>query len=224
MTMVGMPTPEVSENDVLLGKVFNVNPSHEAASALAGRDPALTLIDVMAADEAEALLLRAIHQRPSEQLQEALDAILSRRYLSPRNGVVRSPALHEWRLSLDERRFKQELRMKPASFHQLVDLIEGHPVFHNNSFRPQAPVDVQLTVLLKRFGCYGNGASVGAVARECQIAEGTMYLYMRRCMKAILSLEAANLRWPQGTERTRVSDEIFLGRDPEKARSNLQRH
>ncbi|POV95982.1 hypothetical protein PSTT_15921 [Puccinia striiformis] len=90
---------------------------------------------------------------------------------------------------LDDIRFKQEFRMCQESFHQLVSEIRDHPVFQNRSNIPQRPVQDQLMVTLKRMGTYGNGASVGMLARFFRISEGTVILYCSRTIEAILSLE-----------------------------------
>ncbi|KAI9913927.1 hypothetical protein PsorP6_006589 [Peronosclerospora sorghi] len=86
---------------------------------------------------------------------------------------------------IDEPRFKQEFSVSKGAFVQ----IDNH-VFHKNSRNPQRPVNEQLMVTLKRFGCFGNGASVGMLARFFRISEGTVELYTNRCIMAILSLES----------------------------------
>jgi hypothetical protein len=55
--------------------------------------------------------------------------------------------------------FQKKLRVLPPVFDRLVDLIEGHHVFQNNSHVPQYPVPVQLAILLVRLGHYGNASS-----------------------------------------------------------------
>jgi hypothetical protein len=65
------------------------------------------------------------------------------------------------------------------TFQVLLDLIEGHPVFSNNSNNPQAPVQTQLAVTLYRMGRYGNGASVLDIAHHAGISEGAVELFMK---------------------------------------------
>ena len=66
------------------------------------------------------------------------------------------PALHS--------QFEQMLHVSPHIFDIVLSLIEHHPVFQNNSNRPQVPVEVQLAVTLYRMGHYGNGASIQDIA------------------------------------------------------------
>jgi len=44
-------------------------------------------------------------------------------------------------------------------------------------------------VTLERLGCDGNGASVGRLAHTCGIGVGTVILYSKRVVEAIMSLE-----------------------------------
>jgi hypothetical protein len=87
-------------------------------------------------------------------------------YLEPRSCIARSPDRLNWLLyELDDKRFKQEARMSRQYFQDLLIHIEGHSIFQNKSNNPQRPIHHQLLVTLKRFGCFGNGASVGVIAR-----------------------------------------------------------
>lgn len=52
----------------------------------------------------------------------------------------------------------------------ILEEIRNDPVFRNDSWNPQAPVEYQLMVALSRFGHYGNGVSVMSVARNFRIA------------------------------------------------------
>ncbi|KAI9907540.1 hypothetical protein PsorP6_016536 [Peronosclerospora sorghi] len=61
-------------------------------------------------------------------------------------------------------------------------------------------------VTLKRFGCFGNGASVGMLARFFRISEGTIEFYTYRCIMAILSLEI-KLSW-NADERNQIAQRI----------------
>jgi hypothetical protein len=55
--------------------------------------------------------------------------------------------------------FVNMLRVTPLVFQTILTLIEGHPVFTNNSNNAQTPVEQQLAVTLFRMGRYGNGAA-----------------------------------------------------------------
>lgn len=63
-------------------------------------------------------------------------------------------------------------------------------------------------VTLKRLGNFGTEASVGKIARECGISEGSVHEFTRRIFKAILSIEKRFVYWPTATEREEISEEI----------------
>lgn len=71
---------------------------------------------------------------------------------------------------LDNGRVKQEIRMDLSSFNKLHDMICVHPVFSEFEARRRTPIKVQMMVALERIGCYGNGVSVGKVARSAGIS------------------------------------------------------
>jgi hypothetical protein len=124
-----------------------------------------------------------------EELLLTLVSIKKKRYMSERIRLERPPDITDYLFCLDSSRFKQEFRMTQESFHKLLSMIEAHPVFHNQSNVPQRPVRDQLTVALRRMGTFGNGASVGMLARFFRISEGSVILYSLRVVEAILSLE-----------------------------------
>ncbi|KAL3684639.1 hypothetical protein R1sor_002661 [Riccia sorocarpa] len=41
--------------------------------------------------------------------------------------------------------------MDKSSFYDLLQLVEGHDIFHNDSQNPQAPVEIQLAVALDQY-------------------------------------------------------------------------
>ncbi|KAI9627104.1 hypothetical protein KEM48_010013 [Puccinia striiformis f. sp. tritici PST-130] len=100
-----------------------------------------------------------------EDLIVALIILKKNCYLAPRVRLGRAPNITGYLFSLDDAWFKQEFWMLQGSFHQLVSEMQAHPVFQNQSNIPQRPVRDQLMVTLKRMGTYGNGASVGMLAR-----------------------------------------------------------
>ncbi|KAI9611500.1 hypothetical protein H4Q26_008453 [Puccinia striiformis f. sp. tritici PST-130] len=140
-----------------------------------------------------------------EDLIVALIILKKNRYLAPRVQIGRAPDITKYLFSLDDVRFKQEYWMSQGSFHQLVSEIQAHPVFQNQSNIPQRPVRDQLMVTLKRMGTYGNGASVGMLARFFRISEGTVILYCLRTIEAILSLEAQYTSWPDADGRRQIA-------------------
>ncbi|KAF9256657.1 hypothetical protein L218DRAFT_1007144 [Marasmius fiardii PR-910] len=65
----------------------------------------------------------------------------------------RKRRLHRW--SRPDH-FRNELRVSPYTFDQLLRQIEHDPVFSDNSQKAQMPVEYQLAITLNRFGHYGN--------------------------------------------------------------------
>ncbi|KAK7442943.1 hypothetical protein VKT23_015887 [Stygiomarasmius scandens] len=129
-----------------------------------------------------------------------LEKISKTRYLQPRNSIIKCGQLHlllDYALSPnspDHQRFVDMVRVTPRVFMTILDLIEDNPVFQNNSNHPQSPVEVQLAVMLYRLGRYGNGASVGDIARMAGIAEGSVENFTDRCFDAIESLHPIFVR------------------------------
>jgi len=80
------------------------------------------------------------------------------------------------------------LRVSPLVFLTVLDLIEDHAIFKNDTNLAQTPVEQQLVVTLFRMGRYGNGASVEDIARAVGCSEGSVENYTNRCFEAILSL------------------------------------
>jgi hypothetical protein len=93
------------------------------------------------------------------------------------------------------------LRVSPDVFLVLLDLIEDHPIFQNDSNNAQAPVQVQLAVTLYRMGRYGNGASLEDIARFAGVSEGSVENFTERCFTAIESLHDAFVRLPTREEK-----------------------
>jgi hypothetical protein len=94
----------------------------------------------------------------------ALISIKKKCYLAERVRLERAPDITEFLFCLDTYRFKQEFRMSLALFHELLTLIQDHPIFHNNLNASQRPVRDQLMVTLRQMGMFGNGALVGILA------------------------------------------------------------
>ncbi|EFP74151.1 hypothetical protein PGT21_050170 [Puccinia graminis f. sp. tritici] len=147
-----------------------------------------------------------------EDLLHLLKAVTSVRYFAPRTTLQQAPPIHDFLLvRLEDRRFKQEFRMSRDSFIMLCKRVADDPVFHNNSNNPQRPIEEQMMVTLKRLGCFGNGSSVGMLARFFRVGEGTVELYTNRCIMAILRIQSQLLKWPSAEER--VARAIEYGED-----------
>ncbi|ETN16202.1 hypothetical protein PPTG_06392 [Phytophthora nicotianae INRA-310] len=133
---------------------------------------------------------------------EAYWTIDRSRYLNKRDPLPRAPDMFEfWLYRLDESRFKEDFRVTRLQFMQVVELIESHPVFYNESNVFQTPVWRQLMVALYQFGCDGNGAAISKLARHFCCAEGSIEAFTDRCITALVSLEARVVVWPDTNER-----------------------
>ncbi|EJF59388.1 hypothetical protein DICSQDRAFT_65172 [Dichomitus squalens LYAD-421 SS1] len=108
-----------------------------------------------------------------------LESIRSTRYLNARGPVPKldTPSLSlVWEYAKDPAqhgRFLHMLRVSPHVFEVIAELIRDHPVFHNGSNNPQAPVEQQLAITLFRMGRFGNAASLEDIAREAGCSEGS---------------------------------------------------
>lgn len=67
------------------------------------------------------------------------------------------------------------LRVSPLVFMTILDLIEDHNVFGNDTNLSQTPVKYQLAVTLFRMGRYGNGVSIEDIAHAAGCSEGKLH-------------------------------------------------
>lgn len=100
--------------------------------------------------------------------------------------MVKVPKQHCWiddvLPNYDEGRFRQVTRISHSDFDKILNLIQGHPVFHTKSL--QIPVSIQLAIAMYRFGIYGTGGSVHNVARLFGTGDGsTIVRSTRRVIK-----------------------------------------
>jgi hypothetical protein len=137
----------------------------------------------------------------AEETLELIHGIQSSRYLSIRNEFPKTNALHDLLFEWPENEFKETVRLDKRTLIFIENLIKDDAIFSNNSRNPQKPVRLQLVVTLERLGCFGNGASVGRVARANGIGNGTVTLYTRRVIDALLRHWETNVRWPTRSER-----------------------
>ena len=124
-------------------------------------------------------------------VRRELEGMYANRYEAPRNQHPRGPSLMQFTLdkykTLRADLFRQDLRVTPDTFDQIVDRISDHPIFFNNSTCPQSPVKDQLAITLFCFGHYGNAASLERVREWAGTSKGLVKLATRRVMTALLS-------------------------------------
>jgi hypothetical protein len=123
--------------------------------------------------------------------------------------VPKSRALVSLLAHVDDERFRQDVRMTRRAFEHVLGCIAGNPVFANRSDHQQAPVETQLHLALHRFGCNGNGVSIGKVARRFGVSEGTVMNYTDRVVAALLALSRQHIFWYRNdSERHQVKQRI----------------
>jgi hypothetical protein len=107
---------------------------------------------------------------------------------------------------LREEEFLAKYRMRRESFDLLLQLIEQHVVFqHKPKKRCQVPVAWQLMVFLYYVGSSGGGGSNPRLRNMFGIGRGTVELYKRRCVTAIVSLRDQAIQWPDANERKEIA-------------------
>ena len=80
------------------------------------------------------------------------------------------------------------LRVSPHIFQVIVELINDHLIFYNQSNHEQVPVEQQLAVTLFCMGHFGNAASLKDIAWEAGCSKDSVKAYTDRCFEAIMSL------------------------------------
>ncbi|KAG9078619.1 hypothetical protein FS749_009330 [Ceratobasidium sp. UAMH 11750] len=143
----------------------------------------------------------------------AYHTILTTRYWAPRGSIPRSGSLHTlWTYAANpdyHHLFNKLVRVRPATFRFILDEIKDNPRFRNNSTCPQAPVELQLAITLHRLGRYGNGASMDDIAFLAGVGHGTVPLYTKRVIAAILDLHGRYIRTLTDEERTREREWVW---------------
>lgn len=117
---------------------------------------------------------------------------------------------------LNENEFRQKYRMSRESFHEIVKLIENHPVFHKRARskkrkkgKAQRSPSHQLMVLLKFLGTEGTGGSNPDMRDIYAIGEGSVQNNRDRAVTALRSLKNQVVTWPDEEERKVISRRIF---------------
>ena len=80
--------------------------------------------------------------------------------------------------------------------------LEDHPIFHNKSHTAQQyPIEIQLAIVLVRFGHDGNAASVESIAQWAGVSAGMVVKATRRVIIASLALHDEVIHWPSAAEK-----------------------
>ena len=95
------------------------------------------------------------------------------------------------------------MRMDCINFQKLVSLLNTHPIFQTNNNHSQASVELQFAIFLRRIG---SKEDIFGICSRFGIAEGTVYLYCKRIMIAILSLKKTLVKWPTGEAKQNTNE------------------
>ncbi|KAJ7799036.1 hypothetical protein B0H13DRAFT_2391333 [Mycena leptocephala] len=130
--------------------------------------------------------------------------VISRTRVLNLNTVAKVSQLHlvlvEFK-NYDPKRFRCNLRISPETFDELVEKIENHPVFSNNSYCEQTNVSIHLAITLFRFGHDGNAASVESIAQWAGISAGLVAKSTQRVIVVFLALHDEVICWPTEAEK-----------------------
>ncbi|KAF9154867.1 hypothetical protein BGX20_004581 [Mortierella sp. AD010] len=107
-------------------------------------------------------------------------------------------------LVLSDDEFRALFRTTRLGFQAVVEQIQHHPVFHNNSTCKQAHAAWQLAVAFARLGSNGNGASVKRIQTIFGIGAGTTTLYTGRVITALKDFSREWLVWPDARRRREI--------------------
>jgi len=155
-----------------------------------------------------------------EQVQKDIDEILELKFVventryfklekTPIPKSVSYPRDLLWRLP--EAELRQAIRMDYRALCRVEELIRDDMVFRSKSTNPQREVWLQLALALERFGCDGNGISVGRLSRLFGVGNGTVILYTRRVISALLNIRNRFIVWPNSIRRQEIN-KIIGGR------------
>ncbi|KAF8993109.1 hypothetical protein BDQ17DRAFT_1431978 [Cyathus striatus] len=113
-----------------------------------------------------------------EHLVTALEELYSQCYLNQHCKIPKTLE-NVWILLNDHKEnspdiFHSYTGLTSKCFDSLVDIMQNHPAFQNNSNNTQMPIDHQLVIALFQFHHYGNAASVMKVALWAGVSYGTV--------------------------------------------------
>jgi hypothetical protein len=150
-------------------------------------------------------------ERWDAQVQALAVHLLTARVLDPCPPVKKSGQLDlylkDFRHDHPDR-FRKKLRVSPVVFDRLVELIEDHTIFHNDSHVPQHPIQIQLAIFLVRVGHYGNASSPEYVAQWAGVCVGTVINATYRCLIAFLALHDEAVMMPPEEEKERAKEYV----------------
>jgi hypothetical protein len=131
-----------------------------------------------------------------DDIAQMHDTLFANRYLA-----IRSPIQKDTQHYMilfgggNKRQFQTLFRMERSTFDQLLEAIQGDPVFENKSpGRNQIDCKVQLGIFLYRCGDPGSGVRI---ASHFGVSESTIFLCIKRVILALLRLWKSYIQWPK---------------------------
>jgi hypothetical protein len=112
-------------------------------------------------------------------------------------------------------RFRKKLRVSPQVFDRLVQLIDHHHIFHNDSNVPQQPTPIQLAIFLVCLGHYGNASAPEYVAQWAGVCVGTVINATYRCLITFLALHNEVVMMPPEEEKEQAKEYVEAVTCPE---------
>ncbi len=150
---------------------------------------------------------------PSQHVRSYVESLYANRYQVPRERIPRpeQPFLDHVLTVYKTARpdlFRQELRITPWTFDQLLAALIDDPIFANDSQNSQFPVERQLAIALWRFGHYGNAVGLQKVANWAGVGKGYVLLATRRVIAALTRPDfvVANIRMPTEEEKEEAKE------------------
>jgi hypothetical protein len=144
-----------------------------------------------------------------EDMMELYSVISGSRYIQQRTKFPKSIAFCNGIFDYPDASFRTIARCTKDTFLRLLHIVQDHPIFQNNSLHKQAPVHIQLIIVLNRLGCDGNGASIDREALLFGKSIGTIEKYTDRVLTAILAVEKNYVYWPDAVERRKISKRMY---------------
>ncbi|PKC54274.1 hypothetical protein RhiirA1_330302, partial [Rhizophagus irregularis] len=86
-------------------------------------------------------------------------------------------------------------------FNKLVQVLQNNTVFQNKGNKPQAPVEFQLVIFLRRLGSKDDILSIYS---RFGICEGTVILYINHVIKAIRNKKLEFVQWPKNNNNRAI--------------------
>ncbi|OWZ16652.1 hypothetical protein PHMEG_0009524 [Phytophthora megakarya] len=198
--------PRTSERQRLLGEIIDV-----LAVAILEEETDDDLLELYGYGVLQRVLSSDDISSPVEDLMDLLAFVEARRYLEDHDRLPKCVEFRENGIqAVAAKDFRQTTRVSHVSFSRILSEIENHGVFQNYSDCGQAPVWLQLAVVLDRLENYGNRASLGRTQKLWGIGHGTCALYTTRVLLALKDLASSYVVWPSPEERRSMSRRMGL--------------